>query len=51
MNTYNYHISVSTTVSYYQKSDIISDSGLKKANKADLRFDLWQGNLIKFANK
>ena len=47
VNTYNYHISVSTTVSYCQKSDIISDSGLKKANKADLLFGLWQGNRVK----
>ena len=51
LNTYNYHILVSMTISYCQKSDIVSDSGLKKADKVELRFGLWQGNLIKFANK
>ena len=45
------HILNSTTASYSQKTDFVTHSGLKKSSIADLRFDLWQGNLIKFANK
>ncbi len=51
MNTYNCHISNSTPASYIQKSGFVTHSGLKKSATAYLRFDLWQGNLIKFANK
>lgn len=51
MNIHNCHISNLITASYMQKSGFITHSGLKKSATAYLRFDLWQGNLIKFANK
>lgn len=50
MNTYNYYVLDSMTISYCHKSDFLSDSELKKADKAYLRFSLWQGNRVKIAN-
>ena len=34
LNTYNYYIFISIAISYDPKSDIVSDSGLKKTDKS-----------------
>jgi len=49
LNANIYHILVSMTISYCPKLDIVSGSGLKKADRVELRFGLWQGNRVKIA--